>query len=64
MKLQPPRRSLRFLRWFCREASIEEVEGDLIEIFEKDFERSPSAARRKFTWGVIKHFRPAFIKSF
>jgi putative ABC transport system permease protein len=64
MRIQPPRRSLKFLRWFCREDSIEEVEGDLIEIFEKDLERSPSVARQKFTWGVIKHFRPAFIKSF
>ena len=64
MKEQPPKRSLKFLQWFCREDSIEEVEGDLIEIFEKDFVRSPSSARRRFTWGVIKHFRPAFMKSF
>jgi len=64
MKIQPPRKSLKFLRWFCSEESIEEVEGNLIEIFEKDFEKSPSIARRKFTWGVIKHFRPTFIKSF
>ena len=64
MKIQPPGRSLKFLRWFCREDSIEEIEGNLVEIFEKDFDQSPSKARRKFTWSVIKHFRPAFIKSF
>ena len=64
MKIQPPKRSLKFLRWFCREDFIEEIEGDLMEIFEKEFEQSPSRARRKFTWSVIKHFRPAFIKSF
>jgi putative ABC transport system permease protein len=64
MKIQPPRRSLKFLRWFCREDSIEEIEGNLIEMFEKNFDQSPSKARRKFTWSVIKHFRPAFIKPF
>src|SRR4026208_2573751 len=64
MKIQPPKRPLKFLRWFCREDFIEEVEGDLIEIFEKEVGQSPSRARRKFTWSVIKHFRPAFIKSF
>lgn len=64
MKVQPPKRALKFLRWFCREECIEEIEGDLVEIFEKEVELSPSKARRKFTWSVLKHFRPTFIKSF
>ncbi len=64
MKIQPPKRALKFLRWFCREDFIEEIEGDLMEIFEEEFEQLPSRARRKFAWSVIKHFRPAFIKSF
>lgn len=64
MKERPPKRALKFLRWFCREDCIEEIEGDLTEIFEKQFEQSPGKAKRKFIWNVIRSFRPEFIKSF
>ncbi len=64
MKIQPPKIAWRFLRWFCREDYLEEVEGDLIELFEKRYDESPSMAKRRFIWSVIKYFRPAFIKSF
>lgn len=60
----PPRRALAFLRWFCREDFIEEIEGDLTEIFEKEYLRAPRLAQWKFTWRVIKYFRPGFLKSF
>ncbi len=59
----PPKRALQFLRWFCREDYLEEVEGDLIEVFEKQHEQSPSKARKKFFWGVARHFRPEFMKA-
>lgn len=62
--MKPPKAALGFLRWFCREDFIDEVEGDLIELFEKDSISNPRIARWLFTWQVIKHFRPAFIKSF
>ena len=64
MKASPPNRAVKFLRWFCREDYIEEIEGDLTELFEKQHEDSPAKAKRKFTWNVIKYFRPALIKSF
>ena len=64
MKPSPPYWPLRFLRWFCREDFIDEIEGDLTEIYLLDFEKSPSKAKRQFTAGVIRHFRPEFIKSF
>jgi ABC-type antimicrobial peptide transport system permease subunit len=64
MKLPPPRYALKFLRWFCREDYVEEIEGDLTEIFEKQAEQSPAKAKRKFIWSVVKYFRPEFIKSF
>ncbi len=64
MKPLPPKKSLQFLRWFCREDYLEEFEGDLIEIFEEDFDLSPAKARRKFSWSVIRYFRPKFIKFF
>jgi len=63
MKPHPPIWPLKFLRWFCREDFLEEIEGDLTEIYFLNYQQSPSKAGRQFTWGVIKHFRPEFIKS-
>lgn len=60
----PPKRALKFLRWFCREDYIEEIEGDLIEIFEHQYAQSPGKAKRQFIWRVVKSFQPDFIKSF
>lgn len=63
MKPHPPIWPLRFLRWFCREEFLEEIEGDLTEIYFLNYQQSPAKAGRQFTWSVIKHFRPEFIKS-
>lgn len=63
-KINPPKGSLKFLRWFCREDYLEEIEGDLVELFEKQHQYNPKKAKRKFTWSVIRYFRPAFIKTF
>ena len=62
--ITPPRYALKFLRWFCRADYVEEIEGNLTEIFEQDYKRSPKHARRNFRLNVIKHFRPAFIRRF
>jgi putative ABC transport system permease protein len=64
MKTLPPKRALHFLRWFCREDYLEEIEGDLTEVFEKQFETHPRQAKWKFAWSVMKYFRPTFMKSF
>lgn len=63
MKTTPPKRPLQFLRWFCREDYLEEIEGDLTEVFRKQAEINPRQAKWKFRWSVIKYFRPEFIKS-
>ena len=36
--MNPPKKALAFLRWFCREDYLEEIEGDLTEIFNKEYE--------------------------
>jgi putative ABC transport system permease protein len=64
MKDLPPQKALQFLRWFCREDYLEEIEGDLTEVFERHYESSPRKAKWKFRWSVIKYLRPAFMKSF
>jgi len=63
MNVRLPKWPSRFLRWFCREDYLEEIEGDLTEIFVRRHEDSPAKARRQFLWNVLKHFRPEFIKS-
>ncbi|MEM6768152.1 MAG: ABC transporter permease, partial [Bacteroidota bacterium] len=62
MKHHPPKRALAFLRWFCREDYLEELEGNLVELFERESERHLGRARRKFCWQVLLHLRPDFIK--
>lgn len=64
MRIQPPQRALNFLRWFCREDYLDEIEGDLTELFIKESQSNPAKARRKFYRAVLRHFRPEFIKSF
>lgn len=62
--IRPPRKPLAFLRWFCREDYIEEIEGDLTEVFQKEYAFHPRKANWKFAWRVIRYFRPEYLKSF
>ncbi|HVU58269.1 MAG TPA: ABC transporter permease [Puia sp.] len=62
MRTRPPKWPLLFLRWFCREDYLDEIEGDLTELFLRRHAHSPAKARRQFLWNVLKHFRPEFIK--
>ena len=64
MKKSPPNLAQRFLHWFCRDDYLEEIEGNLLELYDKQYEASPTKARQQFTWNVLWHFRPAFIRSF
>ncbi|MBT1687996.1 ABC transporter permease [Dawidia soli] len=64
MSILPPRYPLKFLRWFCREDYLDEVEGDLTELFEKQYDQSPTATRWKFAGSVIRYLRPEYIKFF
>jgi len=62
MSTRPPKWPLLFLRWYCREDCLDEIEGDLTEIFLRRHEDSPARARWQFLRNVLKHFRPEFIK--
>lgn len=62
--LNPPKKALQFLRWFCREDYLEEIEGDLTELYEIQVQESPGKAKRIFIWSVLRYLRPGFIKSF
>ncbi|MEO1451618.1 MAG: ABC transporter permease, partial [Bacteroidota bacterium] len=65
MKPQPPKRALRFLHWFCRDDFLEEIEGDLTELFDRTVQnQSLSSAKRRFWMQTLLHFRPDFIRAF
>ena len=64
MDNQPPKRALRFLQWFCSEEHLEELEGNLIEIYEVQSTQSENKAKWTFYKNVLLHFRPEYIRSF
>lgn len=52
-----PRYPLSFLRWFCKEECIDEIEGDLIEAYQERFISNPKAAKRKLWKEVFQSFK-------
>ncbi|MEL6538967.1 MAG: permease prefix domain 2-containing transporter [Bacteroidota bacterium] len=59
----PPSRALRILQWFVRSEYLEEIEGDLEELYQDYLEEMPpKQARRKYLWEVVRLFRPALVK--
>lgn len=56
-ELHPPKWALRFLRWYCRDEYLDEIEGDLFEFFHQRGKSSPKAARLFFVWNVFRSFR-------
>ncbi|WP_424962517.1 ABC transporter permease [Ekhidna sp.] len=60
---QPPKYPIRFFRWFCHPDYVEDIEGDLLERFEKRTNEK-KAARRLFALDVLRLFRPGIIKNF
>ncbi len=61
---EPPKRLLKFFRWFCDPEILEDLEGDLVELFEERAEKNPTKARALFTRDILLMFRPGIIKNF
>ena len=57
-----PNSALRFLRWFCPDHLYEEIEGDLIQKFERDAKHfSERKAKRRLLWNVVQFLRPGIL---
>ena len=64
-KPTPYKWPLRFFRWYCHPDYLEDLEGDLLERFERKVEtKNITSAKIQFLKDVIKLFRPGIIKSF
>lgn len=59
----PPKWPLRLLRFFLKEAYLEEIEGDMEELYQDHLEQyTPAKANRLYAGDVLKLFRPSLIK--
>ncbi len=50
-------KAIRFLRWFCRPEFLDEMEGDIIELYELRLEEDPAKANRMLWYDVLRSFR-------
>ncbi|SNS95606.1 putative ABC transport system permease protein [Ekhidna lutea] len=62
MHQQPPKWPLKFLRWFCREDYLDEIEGDIIELFHYRSTKSQKTASLFLIWNVIRSLRWVNLK--
>lgn len=54
--------ALRLLSWFCPDYLLEEIEGDLLQKFERDTKLfGERKAKRSLLWNTIRFFRPGII---
>ncbi len=50
--------ALKLLRWFCPDHLLEEIEGDLIQKFEKDVKLlGERKAKRRLLWNTVRFFQ-------
>ena len=60
----PPKLPLKLFRWFCTEERLEELEGDLFEVYQELVEvKGSTVAGIIYWWLVIRSFRSYALKS-
>ncbi|MDR7131462.1 ABC-type antimicrobial peptide transport system permease subunit [Algoriphagus sp. 4150] len=63
MKMQkPPKWADKFLAWYCRPDLLDEIQGDIYELYDRKVGESKRAANWQFVWNVIRFFRIKNIK--
>jgi putative ABC transport system permease protein len=61
--IQPPKFFLRFFRWFCDPSIAEDIEGDLMEMFQREAASgNVLKAHIRFSTNTLRLFRPGIIK--
>jgi putative ABC transport system permease protein len=60
----PPKIALRFLRWFCQPHLLEDVEGDLTELYWMRAAGHRTKAKWLFVADVLLLLRPGIIRNF
>ncbi|MEP0986336.1 ABC transporter permease [Ekhidna sp.] len=62
MNQQPPKWPLKFLRWFCKEDYLDEIEGDIIELYVGRVNQSKTKAHAFLIWNVLRSMRWCNLK--
>ncbi|MEO9483393.1 MAG: ABC transporter permease [Ekhidna sp.] len=62
MKPHPSKWILKFLRWFCKEEYLDEIEGDLLELYHTRAKQSKGMANVFLFWNVFRSLRWVNIK--
>jgi len=59
----PPRLATRFLHWYCRPELLDEVEGDLYELFQRRVQRQSVRKAQLLYWlNVLMFLHPDYIR--
>lgn len=57
-----PQLPLKFLKWICPPHLLEEIEGDLVQKFEKDVKLyGERKAKRRLLWNTVRFLRPGIL---
>ncbi|MEP1095948.1 MAG: ABC transporter permease [Cyclobacteriaceae bacterium] len=60
---QPPKWASKFLEWYCHPDLLEDLQGDLYEIFQKmAADGNPVKAKTHYVWLVFRSFRFSALK--
>ncbi|HMV88667.1 MAG TPA: ABC transporter permease [Cyclobacteriaceae bacterium] len=57
MKHAPPKWADRFLAWYCRHDLLEEIQGDVYELYDRTAKQNKRKADFTFVWNVLRFFR-------
>lgn len=61
-KIHPPVWLLNFFRKLCKPSYVEFIEGDLLEIHERQARQAERKANWSFAWNIIRFLRPRYLK--
>lgn len=59
---QPPHWLLNFFRRLCKPSYVEYIEGDLLEIHERQSRNHERRANWSFAWNIVRFLRPRYLK--
>jgi len=57
MKHAPPKWADKFLQWYCRADLLEEIQGDVYELYYRTVSKSKRLADLQFVWNTFRFFR-------
>lgn len=62
-KPHPPKWATRFLEWYCDPYLLEDLQGDLLELYERKLKtHGQSKANGLYLWLVLRSFRWSALK--